>query len=227
MTNRSRASNKRRQSKKATKSMVGGAVAINRAPYPPRWRRKIVYTITARMTEGAAGTGSIIVFRANDLYDPYYAAGGLQPMYFDQLCSATGPYTKFRVFGARVDFTVSSLANTVAMFGVYFSPSPTSPASYVEAQEKPFGRSSLIGQGSGGVTRSLSSFATTHAVLGLAPSHVANDDYYAGAYNASPINQDYIVVWQYGTSATVADLAYTVRITYDAEFFGYTNTGVS
>ncbi len=195
-------------------------------PFPPRVRHKIVYTYAGALTEGAAGAGATIAFSTNGLYDPYVPLGGLQPMYFDQLCTATGPYTRYRVFGATARIVFGSNTNSAVLFGVYHSPSNTAPASVTEAQEKPMGQYTIVGQGSGAGKVVLHSSRRTHEVLGLSPSHVANDEYLAGVYNANPVLATYMTVWLYGFGVAATGLV-TVDITYDAEFYGITNTGTS
>ncbi len=197
-----------------------------RTPFPPRVRHKIVYTYAGLLTEAAAGAGATVSFSTNGLYDPYVPLGGGQPMYFDQLCTATGPYTKYRVYGVAIRVVFGSNTNASVMFGAYYSPSVTAPASLTEAQEKPMGQYTIVGQGSGAGKVVLHSSRKTHQVLGLSRTHISNDEYLAGAYNANPVLGSFFTVWLYGFGVVATGLI-TVDITYDAEFYAITNTGTS
>lgn len=51
-------------------------------------------------------TGTSVNLVANSLFAPM--ATGHQPYSFDQLCSATGPYTKYKVLGFKCKFTATN-----------------------------------------------------------------------------------------------------------------------
>ncbi len=210
----------------------GRVVRANTAalPFPPSLRRKLRYTVNVTMTEGAVGAGAIQTFRLNDLYDPDFTGAGSQPMYFDQLCAAGGPYTKFRVFGATAKVTFINLSANTSVCGIFPSPNASSPAGLKQAMEKPWGQFSPLAYNSaGGSKHTFSKKCTTAQILGLAPSHPKNDEYLAGAYNASPVLMDYLICYIYAASGSgsVASASVFIEIDYDAEFYSLTLTGTS
>lgn len=68
------------------------------APFPNKLTKVLTYRGTPYYASGAATTGlaSLVV---NSAYDPDYHDyfGNAQPLYFDQLCSANGPYISYIV----------------------------------------------------------------------------------------------------------------------------------
>lgn len=60
--------------------------------------------VNSASTANTLGTATSFV--PNSMYAPL--ASGHQPYSFDQLCSATGPYTKYKVLGYKVKFTFCS-----------------------------------------------------------------------------------------------------------------------
>ncbi len=206
---------------------IGNAAAL---PFPPSLRRKLRYTVNMTLTEAAVGAGAVQTFRLNDLYDPDFTGAGSQPMYFDQLCASGGPYTKFRVYGATVKITYINLSANTSICGIFPSPNASSPVNLKQAMEKPWGKfAPLAFNSAGGCKHTYSQKYTTAQILGLAPTHVKNDEYLAGAYNASPVLMDYVICYLYAAagSATVASASLIVEIDYDAEFYSLTLTGTS
>lgn len=84
--------------------------------YPPTLRCTLPYceVFGANSNTVANTTGTGVHFVPNSLYAPL--SGGHQPYYFDQLCSASGPYTKYKVIGFKCRITVvNSTANAVPL----------------------------------------------------------------------------------------------------------------
>lgn len=85
-------------------SMSANAVSkISKNPFPREWKTTFSWMPSQVLLAPGAASGAFVL-RLNDLYDPDYSnsLGNSQPLYFDQLLSATGPYQKFRVDGWRV-----------------------------------------------------------------------------------------------------------------------------
>lgn len=93
-------------SKKQARRMVSkitGPVDIN--PFPLTYRTKLTWHPA---TVNKAGTANAVYqIKVNDCFQPDggSAFGAGQPLYFDQICSSTGPYKSFIVHGwkARID----------------------------------------------------------------------------------------------------------------------------
>lgn len=76
--------------------------------FPTTMRCSLPYCEVLGVNSGATANtlGTETTFVPNSLYAPL--ASGHQPYTFDQLCSSTGPYTKYKVLGFRVKFTFIS-----------------------------------------------------------------------------------------------------------------------
>lgn len=71
--------------------------------FPDKLVTTLRYVDTIRLT-GAAGVPGANTFRMNSLNDPDLSGVGHQPMYYDQLCGASGtaPYSRYRVLGSKI-----------------------------------------------------------------------------------------------------------------------------
>lgn len=79
-------------------------------PFPAVYRTKITYAPPG--SQYSPGFNSTVIqFQLTNLYNPDFntAVGGGQPLFFDQLCSSTGPYKQFKVLGWRGKFTLVNL----------------------------------------------------------------------------------------------------------------------
>ncbi len=200
------------------------------APFPSRRRTVFRYTDDRALAEAAAGAGVAHAYRLNSLYDPDYTGLGNQPMYFDQLVTSSGPYTKYRVFNTRVKVGFINYSSNPVVVGVYPSPSPTLPTSLKQAMEKPWGRYQLLTPVTGGSCKAVINARYNIAdVFGLTRTHVANDEYFAGDSGSSPILGPYCVVWIWAGAGAVsaAGASVSVEFLFDAETYGLTNTATS
>lgn len=80
--------------------------------YPSTMRCTLPYSEVQGINTGATANtlGTAVKFVPNSLFAPL--ASGHQPYTYDQLCSATGPYTKYKVLGFRVKLTfINNTAN--------------------------------------------------------------------------------------------------------------------
>lgn len=198
------------------------------SPFPVRRQIALRYTNFRAMGEAVAGAGDSYAYSPSSLYDPEVAVGGHQPMYYDQLFSATGPYTKYLVTSAT--FTVR-LANTVSLntanVVVYVSPTSTAPASLTQAYEKPWAKKVLLGPASGGnSTATVILKAESHKALGITKTHLLTDDYYAGVYNANPTINWFVTVAVYGNRVQ-ASIDTVVEIEMHGFAYSLTNTSTS
>jgi len=198
------------------------------APFPTYITKKVRYVGTINLAEGAAGAGASYAFTPSSLFDPDNSGVGHQPMYFDQLCTSTGPYTRYRALRTTVKISFANTASVPSIVGWYASPNGTSPSSYIQAAEKPLGESSWVGALSGGTTVKTWIVKLDHAaVMGITKTHLLNDDYYAGTYNSSPTNNVFLIMYTYGIGGNLSTTYFTVELETEAQFFGLTNTGTS
>jgi hypothetical protein len=120
--------NKKRSSRKSTKNRGSGSKAyqgnasaslqrfFRRDPFLPFSVRQLAYSssdILGNSTTTIFGTSK--VFSLNSLFDPDISGTGHQPYGFDQLCSSTGPYTRYKVIGVELELHVMFPGNS----GIY------------------------------------------------------------------------------------------------------------
>jgi hypothetical protein len=87
-------------------------------PFPSMLRRKMPYSARITLTSTVANTtGTQLSYQLNSLFEPEPGVSH-QPYGFDQLCSATGPYTRYKVCGfkCKITATNTSASNTYPVF---------------------------------------------------------------------------------------------------------------
>jgi len=191
------------------------------------WRKPLRYIETVTLNEAALGSGAFNAYTPSSLYDPNNTGAGHQPMYFDQICSSSGPYTQYRTYFTRAKITFANFSTSAANIGWYVSPNGSTPASGLQALEKPFGDWTwLSGTNAGNAVKTFTVSIPHSRALGVTEEHLRNDDYYAGSYNSSPSKNFFLVVYAYGAAA-VSNMYCTVELDIDSEFFSLTNTSIS
>lgn len=80
-------------------------------PFPPKFRTKLTYAPAA--TYWTPGVNSVVAqWALNGLYQPEIAGAvfgtGVQPLFFDQLCTSTGPYKQYKVHGWRGELKIQN-----------------------------------------------------------------------------------------------------------------------
>lgn len=170
-----------------------------------------MYTNTGLYAESAAGTGFQNVWALNGCYDPDVTNPGHQPMYYDQLLSATGPYARYLVQSVSVLVEVTNTSAYPVVFGCYAQPGTVDFPSVIGLQEKPMGRRAMLSQSPApGCRRTFVMNMPISAVMGVPPQRIRDDDTYSGVYNANPSQVAYLVCMLYGiTNIATA----TVRVT--------------
>lgn len=113
----------------------GAKVALSRTtrslsaqPFPNKCRKFLTYeSILSDEISGALGAKSVRIV-ANGLFDLDYDnwLENKQPLYFDQLCSATGPYRWYKVLSWKTTWTV--INTTACPLNVIAFPGSADPA---------------------------------------------------------------------------------------------------
>lgn len=84
-------------------------------PFPLKLSTSLVYRSVPTVITGSAGTGTALCrVRLNDPNDFDYdnLLGNKQPLFYDQLFTATGPYTAYEVRAWTTRISIINLANT-------------------------------------------------------------------------------------------------------------------
>lgn len=185
MTGTRKGNGKSKQKKNSKSRARSNVKAVG--PFPPLVNRTFRYNDYWSATEAATGTGVFYAMSTSALNDPNSTGVGHQPMYYDQMFSATGPYLKFLALSTTAIMDVANLSIYPMMCCVYASANNTTPASLTQALEKPYSRRFMIAGNTGGPCAKRVVFSFPHErALGVTKQHLLTDDYYAGVYNASP-----------------------------------------
>jgi hypothetical protein len=81
----------------------------NGDPFPPHMRRELTYSSGDYLTAGASAlVGTTKVFSLNSLFDPDNSGVGHQPYGYDQLCTSSGPYMRYKVLNTKVEVIVTT-----------------------------------------------------------------------------------------------------------------------
>lgn len=142
--------------RKRTKSKRGNVLAkvakikYQPTPFPQVMRTRVNFT-EAVIFNPAAIAGSY-QWNANSLFDPNRTGGGKQPFFYDELCTANGPYYRYRVRGLKYKFLITG-ANTPLRWtiGPYNN---TNPASYDQLAQMIGSKEGVINAMSNGGTTS-------------------------------------------------------------------------
>lgn len=198
------------------------------APFPPLKVSRTKYCETVALTEGAAGTGFTYLWTPSSLFDPNSSGTGHQPLFYDQLCTSTGPYTRYRALHTRAIVTFTSLNAQATQVGAYVSASLSGPATLYAAMEKPWGKWSVVPGNTSGKPYVRFVIDIPHdKAMGVTRAHLKDDDNYAGYYNASPGINFGLWTWMYGLGGSVSSVSLSVEFDTTSEFFSVGNTGTS
>lgn len=156
-------------------------------PFPDRLQTTLLYRSIPINASGSAGTGTYLLqVRLNSPNDFDYTnvLGNKQPLYYDQLFSATGPYQAYECKSWRTRITVINLANTAAT--VYWNGQGTSIGlseedTLAEVTNRSYHKQFHLAPKGGSGDRT---FISTSGKMSKASSDVT---YSAVAHNADPV----------------------------------------
>jgi hypothetical protein len=165
---------------------------------------------------GGAFTYAANLFRLNGLYDPDATGAGHQPRGYDQLLSSTGPYTRYTVTHCEVTVVFKNGTADNVFCGLLASNYASSTAD-VATIDDVLERSNIIWKPlmPTGSTGQFTTIKTTYDIgQFLGRPNILSDDDLAGAYNANPSIQCYVLAFM--ISHTIAPvLAYAdVQLKY-------------
>lgn len=183
----------------------------------PQLRVRLPYYTFLAMNEGVAGAGTSYSFAINNIFDPDFTGGGLQPLGFDQYAQF---YGRYRVTGFSAEVTYSNRIPVAEVVGVYFSPQstlPSVPSAWPVVNST--SQSKLIGSLDGMGTVQFKVKANLPDVFGVTANEYRDDMDFAATTVTGPARQGYMHVYLFGRSgSTVASVDFTVKLYYDVEF---------
>lgn len=202
---------------------------ITKDPFPREIRRKITW-LGDPVYRAPGTTSDSLLIKLNSLYDPDYnnVFGNTQPLYFDQLCSATGPYQKFRVNSWKAKVTIYNLtpdeAGTVAVplnFAMtQGAVSSTDVDTFTELINQPGVMTELIGPQN--TTFAMQSFWMNGSVKDYIPKYTSKDDDYIGDYGTDPAKLIYLAIGvknANGAGASTLKYYLKVAVEFDITMF--------
>ncbi len=166
-----------------------------KSPFAPIMNVEMVYSEVAQLKSGVGGVFTSQIYRANDMFDPYFTGVGHQPYGRDTLATL---YNKYKVLGVKVELTFTDPKEDGIACALMTS-SPNEPISLAgltvsQAQEKPNVTIKFLNNTGNQITKINHSYPM-HRLAQITPLQFkANIDTYAGLSSASPDQTPYIRV---------------------------------
>jgi len=225
---KARGRGRRDPTRRALTRMVSHVVAHQKepgAPWPDKMRRTLKYSDVVNLTSTSAAV-TVQQFKMNSCYQPDDTNTGHQPRGFEQLCSSSGPYTKYRVLGVRAVLeAVTTGASDAGMLAAGLAATgtvPTAPAgsgvTNIGGNDELLAWKACLVPSDGAPPVRLEFGATIAEIVGVAPRVVLDEDDYAALYNAAPTNLAWFnLQYQAGATATSAILV-LFKLEMDVQF---------
>lgn len=220
--------NKSKKNAKRSQKKARGSSGLYVCPFPAITTKTVRYVEQVNLVESAAGAGAFYYWSPSSLYDPNTTGTGHQPMYFDQLCTSTGPYQKYRALSTRARLSMVSNSSYPILVGWFVSPSATTPASIPALLEKPWTSHAQLTSNAAGPSKKDWVISINHAkAMGITKQHLHNDEYYAGSYNGSPTNNVFLGAFVVSNAGLVGSTYVVIELDITAQFYSYGNQGSS
>lgn len=198
-----------------------------RSPFVPVLRTTFTYPPAPISVVGANITGDVWLVQLNSLFDFDFtnSFGNTQPLYYDQLLSALGPYKKYRVTAWRVKFIIDNVttfgAGTSRGLDVIVGQGQSLSAdadTFAEVANLPnIQRKQLQWYGGCGMARAIFEINGTPEMF---TSPDDKDENLIAAYNASPATAIYGYLGARDVRSTdVSTMNVTVHAELDADLF--------
>lgn len=201
-----------RKAKRRTRLPRVKRMAVMGTGLPQKVIVKHRYVDTIPLTS-LSGALTLMAYRANGMYDPQYAVGGHQPMYFDQYSALYNHYT---VIGSKIKYTVAPAATSYPPFTVaaYLDDDATTvPANVNAIAEQTQGSRILVFPTGGTAARRLGLRFSAKRVFG--GSILGNTDL-QGSPSSDPVEASYYMFALQAAPASNAGVTVTVTIEYVA-----------
>lgn len=198
-------------------SPIPKSVSTTGQVFPDKFKTTLSYNYIYSYT--AIGTRTYVQLRANGPYDPLVAAGGGQPMGYDQLSTL---YQQYRVSKATVVAKFVNQASTAAYVCIYPLSSTSTPISLEEDLEQRYGTNTVVSGVAGGGVATLTNTVDVAKLYGgmLGQDHNA-------AVSGVPVMQAIFNVTMTDCTGGTMSMYYNLRITYEVEFFDPVRLGTS
>lgn len=193
-----------------TGNIQPSSTTLARAPGPFSSKKFLTFLYENALTQ-VAGAANVLnaTFKPNDMYDFDNSgdSGNKQPLYYDTLLSASGPYKQYKVHSWRTTYYfVNNSTNTPV--DIFISPPLASTSEFdslAEADNMPGVTRLRLTNSSGG--KNYGEISVTGHIKDVYPT-LSNDSVMVGTYNASPSTICYQCVLIRGSDGTNAPVIY-------------------
>lgn len=200
-----------------TGNIPASATTLSRAPGPFSGKKFVTFLYeNAFQQVGGAANVLTVVTKPNDMYDYDNSgdAGNKQPLYYDTLLTASGPYRQYKVLSWKTTYYFTNTTTNTPV-DIFISP-PVAAASefdsLAEADNYP-GVKRLRLTGING-SKSYGEVTVTGHIKDVYPT-ISNDSTFVGAYNGSPTTIVYQVALIRGSDGATAPSVY-VSVKHEA-----------
>jgi len=191
--------------------------------FPTRLRRTLQY-VDNYLLSSTAGSVATQQWKVNSMFDPDLTGTGHQPRGFDQLCSTTGPYVKYRVLAVRISGEAVSTNDATLTLINGFSDLSTIPAiagggigSISGTSELP-GWTALFIPPTGAPVARFAQAARIAEIESVTESAVLSEDNYSATSVADPADLAYFTCKMQAENGGTAAANLMVRFEFDVQF---------
>ena len=191
----------------------------SKGPFPKIFNTQLVYkNPSATITSLGLSSSLYLNLCANNMFrfDTNANFGNKQPLFFDQLCSATGPYRWYKVNAWKTTIKLINLTDK-AMY-TYYDPAASSVTETDTSNELENRRGvkfqMLTAQGN---AKPMVTYKTYRTLKSFAPQSVSSSENYSAEYNAEPAQKVFqTLMWRTIDGSTAA---YTVAVQVSHVFY--------
>lgn len=210
---------------KITGKVSPSSTTLSNCPGPFSGKKFVTFLYENALTQ-IAGAANVITFtsKPNDMYDFDNTgdAGNKQPLYYDSLLTASGPYRAYKVFSWKTTYTF--INGTGCPVDIFVSPPIAGTGEFdslAEADNFPGVKRLKLTAATG--SKTMGTVTVTGHIKDVYPT-ISEDANFYGAYNTSPtflVYQNVLVRASDGTSGAIVYFsvkheAYTELSTVDA-----------
>lgn len=215
---------------------IGGRYGYGnvRSPFPPILWTALSFTETVNISQASIGVPQVTSYRANGMYDPRVALGGLQPRYYDSLLGAndgSAPYRHYRVHSSAIEATVWPTTGNANAANCLLTLLPrrsviTSPGTIDEQRERPYSKHLAMTTTGSYKPRKFFNFIKMKTLLGH--KDLQDVDNTAARYDNLPVEEciwDLLLCDVQGSA--VAQATVQVTVTYYVQLYGLSDVADS
>lgn len=188
---------------------------------PPTFLTKLKYTQVISLTAGVGSPYQVYQFRGNGIYDPDYTSTGSQPVWFDNLLSATGPYKSYIVTASKIACRFSAVGDTFAIGNADVTVTPSNSlyaaTGWVDVDDQicdPKSKSTQVVRYDNAGSRWVKNYATTKEMFNIKKSGdlSVNQGAFSAAYNGNPGATWYWIIGGQGMDRTSTTMNVNVKV---------------